>query len=115
MYYLFADEPEVWPNVVPLVKDLALAPRAGTVLDAPRATIMNVGIRVRTTGTLNAVLEEFDGADWIARDRTECLGGDTLWHHQLRHPEFRLRLENPSPDGEVTVSIDLNMPQRPEP
>jgi len=114
MYYLFPETPEVWPNVVPLAQNLTLAPGGAVVLEAPRATIMNVGIRVRTTGTVNAALEEFDDTDWIPKDRMECLEGDTIWHHQLRHPRFRLRLENPSSDAEVAVSIDLNMPKRPE-
>lgn len=112
MNYPFREAPEVWPNVLSLARDLKLAPGARTILDAPAAEIMNIAVRVHTTGAVNTSLEEMDDTGWAVRDRMECLEGDTVLHYQLRRSTFRVQVFNPSDKDEVTLSIDVNMPRR---
>ncbi|MGB9803442.1 hypothetical protein [Desulfofundulus sp.] len=100
----------VVPRVVRLVREMNLSAGQSVELDCPRATLLNIAFRIRTTGNVNFLVEEYNGRDWEATSRFEVEEGETVWHHILKQPSFRLRLANPSPTESVEISIDANLP-----
>ena len=103
----------VAPQVVRLGRGIRIAPGEEIELDCPRASILNVAFRIHTSGTVNVAVEECQEDDGWQRTKTlEAAEGETVWHHILKKPVFRLRLTNPSDAGSVTVSVDANLPCR---
>lgn len=100
----------VVPRIVRLAREMNLGAGQAVELDCPRATLLNIAFRIRTTGTVNLFVEEHNGQEWETTGRLEVEEGETVWHHILQQPCFRLRLANPSPAGAVEVSIDANLP-----
>ncbi|MDQ0287632.1 hypothetical protein J2Z49_002762 [Desulfofundulus luciae] len=100
----------VVPRIVRLAREMNLGAGQAVELDCPRATLLNIAFRIRTTGTVNLFVEEHNGQEWKTTGRLEVEEGETVWHHILKKPCFRLRLANPSPADAVEVSIDANLP-----
>ncbi len=100
----------VVPHIVHLAREMNLGASQAVELDCPRATLLNIAFRIRTTGTVNIFVEEYDGKEWKTTNKLEAEEGETIWHHILKQPSFRLRLTNPSPKQDVEVSIDANLP-----
>ncbi|WP_027356959.1 hypothetical protein [Desulfofundulus thermocisternus] len=105
----------VVPNIVHLARNLKLVPGQVVELDCPRATLMNIAFRIRTTGTVDLFVEEENDRGWETTGRQEVEEGEMVWHYILKRPCFRLRLANPSPAVNVEVSIDVNLPCLKEP
>jgi len=97
------------PQVFALFSGLNLAAGAAAVSDPLEAEIMNTAFSIRSTGAVDAFIEEYNGEKWSTADQMEVLEGDTVWHHTLRNARFRLRLENKS-EREAVVSVRVNLP-----
>ena len=100
------------PQVVRLGRGIRIAPGEAIELACPRAGILNVAFRIHASGPVNVAVEEFQGDDWRSTEVLEAAEGETVWHHILQKPVFRLRLTNPSGAGSVSVSVDANLPCR---
>ncbi|OAT87094.1 hypothetical protein [Desulfotomaculum copahuensis] len=97
------------PQVFALIERMTLAAGAIATSDPLEADIMDTAFSIRSTGTVDAAIEEFDGEQWQVADSMEVLEGDTVWHHTLKNAQFRLRLENKS-ERDAVVSINVNLP-----
>lgn len=102
----------VMPQIVRIGRGIRIAPGEAIELECPRASILNVAFRIHTSGPVNVAVEELQGNDWQSTEFLEAPEGETVWHHILKKPVFRLRLANPSPAENVTVSVDANLPRR---
>ncbi len=102
----------VIPQIVCLGRGITIAPGAAVKLDCPKTSILNVAFRIRATGPVNVTIEEYRDHEWQATEMMEVLEGETILHHILANPTFRLNLANPLADQEVTVSVDANLPRR---
>lgn len=99
----------VVPRIVSLARNMCLNTGQAVELECPRATIFVVAFRIRTSGTVEVLVEERAGESWEVTGKLKAEEGVTIWHHMLKHPEFRLRLYNTS-SREVWVSVDVNLP-----
>ncbi len=102
----------VMPQIVRIGRGIRIAPGEAIELECPRASILNVAFRIHTSGPVSIAVEELQGNDWQSTEVLEASAGETVWHHILKKPVFRLRLANPSPAENVTVSVDANLPCR---
>lgn len=100
----------VAPNITSLAQELKLGAGETMELECPRATLLNIGFRIRTTGQMNISVEEYNGEDWKTTGELEVEKGETVWHYILKKNSFRLRLNNPSSSNDVVVSVDVNLP-----
>lgn len=93
------------PMQTVLLSDFNLPAKARHSLEQMHVPILNIGVRVLSTDEITVRIEEFDGAEWKLRDTTPTIPGETVWHHALKYPDFRVGIENPSETKDQTVSV----------
>ncbi|MBO8128373.1 MAG: hypothetical protein H0Z39_04125 [Peptococcaceae bacterium] len=99
-------------NIVHLLKDHILPSGESLALKEQKASVLTVGVRVVTSHTIEAIIEEKNGDQWQVTDTTEMLEGETVVHHPLKHSVFRVRLKNPSPTNDAVVTVDVDLPRK---
>jgi hypothetical protein len=92
--------------------DLRLLPLVGKVFDPMHVPILNIGIRVAASAEVLVTVEEYDGSEWTVRDKMVAIPGETVWHHHLKFPDFRVGVENQSPTEEVSFSLGIKWMDR---
>ncbi|MGB9903186.1 MAG: hypothetical protein ACPLQO_00775 [Desulfotomaculales bacterium] len=108
-YPLFAGK-AVRPQIFCLGRDIGIPPGGEVELACPKATILNIAFRIRSSGPVGLAVEEHTEDSWLVTETLEAGEGETVWHHILKKPAFRLRLGNPARDREVKVTVDVNLP-----
>ncbi|MFZ5898239.1 MAG: hypothetical protein ACOYU7_03490 [Bacillota bacterium] len=93
---------------VKLFEEYRLGAGCSVRSDLMKAEILNIVVRAIVSGSVMLNLEEFDGEKWRVTDTTEALPGETVWHHQLKWPEFRFNADNLGPD-EVELSVAVSV------
>jgi len=88
-----------------LLEEFNLPAKSRHALDQMHVPILNIGVRVLSTDEIKVYIEEFDGTEWHLRDTTPTIPGETVWHHRLKYPDFRVGIENPSETKAHTVSV----------
>lgn len=102
------------PRVVTVFKDLALAPGSTATSETLENDILNIALRIQSTGTAGVQIQEpHDREGWSTTGSMEVLEGETVWHYTLKQDKFRIRVENGSGDR-VAVTIQANLPCRAE-
>ncbi|MDA8097426.1 MAG: hypothetical protein RDV00_01200 [Clostridia bacterium] len=97
-----------------LGEDLKLTAHSEQVFEPMHVPVLNIGVRVISTAEVLVIIEESDGFEWTIRDKMETVPGETVWHHNLRNPDFRVRVRNQSPTEEVMVSVGIKWMARVE-
>lgn len=95
------------PMQTVLLSDFNLAAKSRYSLDQMHVPILNIGVRVLSTDEITVRIEEFDGTEWHLRDTMPTIPGETVWHHSLKYPDFRVGIENPSETKDQTVSVAI--------
>lgn len=101
----------VAPYIVRLARDAEVKPGAVMELSPPRASVLHIALRVKTSGPVIIMVDEQENGVWQEKIREEFLPGETMWECRLSRPDFRLRVYNPSPADGVAVTVDANLPQ----
>jgi hypothetical protein len=108
-YPLFTGK-AVRPQIFCLGRDIGISAGSEVELACPRATILNIAFRIRSSGPVSLAVEELAEESWQVTETLEAEEGETIWHHILKKPDFRLRLMNPAKERELSVSVDVNLP-----
>lgn len=92
--------------------ELRLLPLVGQVFDPMHVPILNIGIRVIASAEVLVTVEEYDGSEWTVRDKMLTVPGETVWHHNLKFPDFRVGVKNQSSTEEVDLSLGIKWMDR---
>lgn len=94
------------PKRTVLLDEFNLPPAGRHVVDKMHVSFLNIGLQIISSGEVVVFIEEHDGAEWRVCDTTPTIPGETICSHRLKHPDFRIGVENPSGEAQ-TVSIKM--------